>query len=135
MPKSLACIPEQMEQTRRLPVPFNRQRRSTGQGHLVPKLTTDSGRGFLRLPGLSPVEFGMIGFLGQPITTSDILERWTDSAPLPIDRAEAALTIDAYLRQVQAFKVGTIIEITYGPGGFLVTMVAQTPHFEGPTLP
>src|SRR5215813_13648343 len=102
-----------MEQTRRFPVPFDRRRRKAGRGHLAPKLGVESGRGFLCLPGFRPVEFGMIGFLGVPITTIDVLERWVESGTLPISEADAVLAVDGYLRQIQAFRVGAIVEITY----------------------
>ncbi len=118
-----------------MPVPFNRKTRQPGRGHLVPKLTATTGGGFLRLPGLRPVEYSMIGFLGPAVTTGDVLERWEESAPLPVPRAAAEAAIDEYLRQIQGFKVGMIVEISYGPGGFLLTMVARTPHSEDRPLP
>jgi hypothetical protein len=101
-----------MESTRRIPVPFNRKTRQPARCHLVPKLTATSGGGFLRLPGLRAVEYGMIGFLGPAITTDDVLERWEESEPLPIPRAEAAAAIDQYFREIQVFKVGTIVEVS-----------------------
>jgi hypothetical protein len=74
----------------------------------------------------------MIGFLGSPITIDDVLERWQESAPLPVDLSVAGLAISRYFEQIQAFKVGCVVEISYGPGGFLLTMVARTPHSERP---
>ncbi len=113
-------------------MPFDRVRRRIGRGHLVPDLAASSGGGFLRLPGLKRVSFGMIGFLGPPVTTAEILERWRESGTVPLPDEEAAGAIDGYLRQVQAFKVGMIVEISYGPGGFVLTMVARTPRADKP---
>jgi hypothetical protein len=67
--------------------------------------------------------------------TDDVLEWWEESEPLPIPRAEAAAAIDQYFREIQVFKVGTIVEVSYGPGEFALTMVARTPRSEDRPLP
>ncbi len=115
-----------------MPVPFNRDTRQPGRGHLVPSLTASSGGGFLRVPGLGKAEYGMIAFLGPAISVDDVLTRWEEAGALPIGRADAATALEQYFAQIQAFKVGTVIEISYGPGGFLLTLVARTPHSERP---
>jgi hypothetical protein len=124
-----------MDSIRRLPVPFDRASRRPGQGHLVPDLGKAESSHFLRLPGLKPFRYGMIAFLGEPVHANEVIERWEASAPLPVSREAAFEAITTYFQQLMEFKVGNLVEITHGPGGFILTKIADTPHFPGPSLP
>jgi hypothetical protein len=123
-----------MTSTRKLPVPFDIAKRRVGRGHLVPDVTASSGGGFRRLPGLIRVQYGLIAHVGAPITAHDVLHRLEEESAAP-DAGRVGELMDQYLQQLQEFKIGNVIEISYGPGGFILTKVAETPHFPGPSLP
>jgi hypothetical protein len=77
----------------------------------------------------------MVAFLGEPVSARDVLIRWAEHEVLPVPEADALNALEAYFTQLQSFKVGAILEITYGPGGFLITQVAPTPHLDQRPLP
>nr|WP_319396640.1 hypothetical protein [uncultured Desulfobacter sp.] len=73
--------------------------------------------GFRGIKSGKSSQYGLITFIGKEITSNDVFAKLVDSGQ-KIDNVDAVLTaITEFLEQLQQFKVGNVIGISYSDDG------------------
>ncbi|PID72334.1 MAG: hypothetical protein CSB34_02585 [Desulfobulbus propionicus] len=75
--------------------------------------TGNEKKGFRGLNSGNASKYGMITFVGREISTNDVFAKLVDSGQ-KIDDVDATLSIiSQYLEELQQFKVGNVISVSY----------------------
>jgi hypothetical protein len=62
----------------------------------------------------------MVAFVGEPVTASDMLDRWVSSIGHVAERADALDRLEGYVRWAAIQKLGSVFEAVYDSNGTLV---------------
>lgn len=121
---------------RRLPIPITLPAGRVGRGHLVPDLSSDAPRGFIRVPGGRRVRYGMVAFVGAAVAPADLLHRWEHEVGPLANRKLAMRRLQGYLAEIARLKLGNIVEVDYSFGGIpRLKKLRDTPPSEVTPLP
>ena len=74
----------------------------------------------MRVPGGRDVSHGMVAFVGEAVTASDMLNRWESTIGRLDDRESALDHLEGYVRWIAGQKLGSVFEAGYDGGGRLV---------------
>ncbi len=98
--------------------------KSKSKEFLIP-FTGDERNGFRGIESGKSSQYGLMAFIGRDITANDIFAKLVDSGQ-KIDSVDAVLaSITEFLEQLQQFKVGNIIGISYSDDGEGFSLVKE----------
>ncbi len=125
-----------MNTTKKLPVAIRLPSGRTGRNFLVPRFSPEPVTGFVDINTGKVHAHRMLVYLGVPISAQDILDRFSESLPLPAGKLECLELLDQYVKALQSFKLGNIISIEYSKAGeFLIKKVQDMPPVKPLSLP
>ena len=106
--------------TRRVLVPIEWAGGRVRRGHLLPDLRSTPRTAFVRVPGGQDVSHGMVAFVGEAVTASDMLNRWESTIGRLDDRESALDHLEGYVRWIAGQTLGSGFEARYDGAGLLV---------------
>jgi hypothetical protein len=104
---------------------------------VIPRLVIDQGDGFIGLETGKSVTNALICLTGPPITTNDVITKFSKHSKLPVPVRKAQEVLNRYIVELQEFDLGNVLSIEYGEdGGYSLTRVAKRPPpLHKPKLP
>ncbi len=116
--------------TRKLPVPFNRSKRTVGRGHLLPDLVEEPvPTAFVALSTGRRCRYGMLAYIGTDVSGGDLIRKWEERVgPVP-NRALAEARIERFLNDLVSFRIGNVVTLSSkGNGEGMLRLVMQAPQ-------
>lgn len=109
---------------RKFPVSLGR-----GRGHHVVPLLRDATWQLVRLDNRKPAPRAFLAYLGQNITTADVIDAMRAGKLISDDEPDPTDIIDAYLNMIPEFVIGNVIAIEPAPDfpGFRLVKLFKTP--------
>lgn len=99
--------------TKKMPVSITFKDFNTKLEEFVIPFAGKEKKGFRGLNSGNASKYGMITFIGKKISANDIFAKLVDSGQ-KIDDVDATLSIiSQYLEELQQFKVGNVISVSY----------------------
>jgi hypothetical protein len=115
-----------MSSTRKMPVRINEKKHTTFSGeHLIPQLSGSPDSGFVSAKSGKTSILGAVVYLGRDVTPEMMLERYSQVATPPTDRADALRRLAAYCDALQTVKIGNVLSVSYSPEGLPILRVEQ----------
>jgi hypothetical protein len=106
--------------TKKLPAPANLKSGNIASDYLIPNLHDLSSDKFIRLKNEKKERYGAMVFLGKPISSKNILDRYRENNELKIDEEKSLKILDEYLTLLQNFRIGNILSISCKEEGYLI---------------
>lgn len=115
--------------TKKLPVSLSFGNYHTDKNEFLIPLSDPRGRatGFVGLKSGAIHEYGAVSFVGKPLSAEEIVAKMLSFGRCVGDVADVQNSIERYLEQMNAFRIGNVVEIHYEEGRFLLRKVADHP--------
>lgn len=119
-----------MPETKKLLVAFNPEKPDAESSDFLIPWNQEGQFVFLGLKSGKQHRYGMIAFVGRSISVNDLFARLVDSGAFIPNVDEMLASLQDYVEQLQAFRIGNVVRITRVQGNnntFGLALVARTP--------
>lgn len=97
--------------TKKLPVPWSELTKKKKRGHMIPNILVQDVATFVNLDSLETEHTGMLVYLGVEVGADEIEEKIRKKSPGFLLTADKRATLEAYLSELQRFRIGNVVEM------------------------
>ncbi len=97
--------------TKKLPVPWSERTKKKMRGHMIPNVLGQDVATFVNLESLETERTGMLVYLGVEIGADEIEAKIRKKIPEFRLTADKRATLEAYLSELQRFRIGNVVEM------------------------
>ncbi len=111
--------------TKKMPVSVSHGKFKSKSKEFIIPFTGGDREGFVGIESGKAAQYGLITYIGKDVTVNDIFAKLVDSGQ-KISNVEASIALFSdFIEQIQQFKVGNIIGISYSKEGIGFKLVKE----------
>ncbi len=114
--------------TKKLPVPIELRSGRVKREFLIPFMWGENSSGFMGIETAKRYPHGTLVYVGVPVSAEEVIDRLLEKNRLLRDRSECVPIIEQFLGELQKYKIGNVLSISYSKAGeFSIKKEMETP--------